>query len=84
MRRSGSCPARLYIADDSLEREAIIRCQRETGHEGRHREEFDRESSGVVTIEWHHDEGEPLDDDDAEEPRQEDAAAAAGRFRPKR
>lgn len=55
--------ARLYIADDSLERETTFRCPRDAGHEGRHREEFDREPSGAVTMEWEHDEGEPLDEE---------------------
>lgn len=59
---AGECNARLYLADNFGDNHATIRCQREPGHAGRHREEFDRENpegyimKSHIRIEWDIDE----------------------------
>jgi len=47
----GECNARLFIADDYGDGSATIRCRLMPGHEGVHREEFERRGS-TVTITW--------------------------------
>ncbi len=65
----GQCNARLSIADDMGDNTAGMRCQLESGHEGPHREVYDRqvssythddgsvealsEASGTVVVTWH-------------------------------
>ena len=53
----GECNARLYLGDDYGDNECTIRCQREPGHEGKHREVFGSDGR-QVTIEWELDERE--------------------------
>lgn len=45
----GQCNAWLEIGDDYGDNEATMRCQREAGHEGPHREVF---RNGSATVEW--------------------------------
>lgn len=52
----GECNAHLYIADDYGDNRATIRCQLPKGHDGEHREVFERGSSGEVVIRWQKDE----------------------------
>lgn len=51
----GECNAHLYIGDDYGDNHATIRCSLEPGHEGPHKEEFERGEKPVV-ITWHVDE----------------------------
>lgn len=51
----GECNAHLYIADNYGDNHATMRCQLESGHEGPHKEEFDRDGKPVV-VTWHNDE----------------------------
>ena len=50
-----TCTAELHIADDYGDNKATMKCQLEDGHEGPHREEFDRNGTPVV-VTWHVDE----------------------------
>jgi len=50
----GECNARLRIADDYGDNCATMRCQLEPGHDGLHREIFQR-PDGPVTVTWHGD-----------------------------
>ncbi len=52
---AGECNARLFLGDDYGDNECTIRCQREPEHEGKHREQFERDG-GQVVIEWDVDE----------------------------
>ena len=47
----GECNACLFIADNYGDGSATMRCQLAPGHEGVHKEEFDREG-GTVTVTW--------------------------------
>jgi hypothetical protein len=73
---AGECNARLYIGDDYGDNRATMRCQREPGHEGKHREVYKTRDSGEVTIEWERDgrlaEGEPETVEDLMKPIVED------------
>lgn len=51
----GECNAHLYICDDYGDNDATMRCQLEKGHDGPHKEVFDRNDTEVV-ITWHVDE----------------------------
>jgi hypothetical protein len=63
----GECNARLYIADDYGDNTATMRCQLEPGHDGPHREEYQRHGKPVV-VTWHVDdrEEEAEDEDNVE------------------
>lgn len=54
------CNARLFIADNYGDGTASIRCQLAPGHEGLHREQFERRGH-LVTITWAVDERERCD-----------------------
>lgn len=56
----GECNARLFIADNYGDNSSTIRCPLPAGHEGLHREEFEREG-GPVTITWAADERKRCD-----------------------
>jgi hypothetical protein len=47
----GECNARLYLADDYGDNSCTIRCRLEPGHEGPHRESFQR-GGEPVNITW--------------------------------
>lgn len=49
------CNAELHIADDFGDNHATMKCQLEEGHNGKHREEFERGGKPVV-VEWEVDE----------------------------
>ncbi len=50
---AGECNVRLEIGDDYGDNSATMRCQRESGHEGRHREEYEHDGAGKkVIVEW--------------------------------
>jgi len=49
---SGECNARLEIGDNFGDNHATMRCQRDPGHPGNHRETYKSSSAGQVTIEW--------------------------------
>jgi len=53
----GECNAHLYISDDYGDNNATIRCQLPEGHDGPHKEEFER-GGKPVTIQWEVDERE--------------------------
>jgi len=63
----------LRIADDFGDNHATMRCSREPGHEGKHRETFKSRNSGEVVIEWERDDrlarGEPVTVEDLMRPR---------------
>jgi hypothetical protein len=73
----GECNARLEIGDDFGDNHATMRCQREPGHEGRHREVYKSSRSGEVIVGLVRFEPdvalpledlfEPVEDDDADE-----------------
>lgn len=48
---SDLCSAELHIADDFGDNHATMRCQLRPGHEGLHREEYER-NGGIVSITW--------------------------------
>ena len=48
----GECNARLEIGDDYGDNVATMRCQREPGHEGKHREEYPDADGNIVTVQW--------------------------------
>ncbi len=54
------CGATLSIADDFGDNHATMRCQREPGHEGKHREVYKSQAAGEVTVEWERDMRIPL------------------------
>lgn len=56
----GECNARLFIGDNYGDGTATMRCQLAPGHDGVHREEFEREG-GMVTITWVRDERQKCD-----------------------
>lgn len=56
----GECNARLFIGDNYGDNTATMRCQLVPGHEGVHKEEFERKG-GKVTITWVADERERCD-----------------------
>lgn len=56
----GECNARLFLSDDHGDNECTIRCNRPPGHEGVHREDFDRDGDPVVIV-WTRDERLPGD-----------------------
>ncbi len=45
------CNAELHIGDDYVDNVATMQCQLEAGHEGPHKEEFERDGPVVVTFE---------------------------------
>jgi len=47
----GECNARLYLGDNYGDGTCTIRCQQDLGHEGKHRETFEREGE-PVEITW--------------------------------
>ncbi len=49
---AGECNVRLEIGDNYGDNTATMRCQLEPGHDGRHREEFEREEGKKVIVEW--------------------------------
>jgi hypothetical protein len=49
------CNARLFIGDDFGDNRCTMRCARSPGHEGPHKETFER-SHGPVSVTWHGDE----------------------------
>jgi hypothetical protein len=62
----------LRISDDYGDNHATMRCSREPGHEGRHREVYQSRSAGEVTVEWERDGplalGEPVSVEELFEP----------------
>lgn len=56
----GECNARLFIGDNYGDGTATMRCQLPIGHDGIHREQFERKG-GPVTITWTADEREKCD-----------------------
>jgi hypothetical protein len=52
----GECNARLYLGDDYGDNVCTIRCSRPVGHDGPHKEEFQRGGGKPVVITWHVDE----------------------------
>lgn len=56
----GDCNAKLYIGDDYGDNHATMRCQLPVGHEGEHKEVFQR-GGEPVTITWGVDESEDED-----------------------
>ena len=58
--KDGECNAHLSVADNYGDGSATIRCQLAPGHDGVHREEFERRG-GTVTITWVADERERCD-----------------------
>jgi|GEM_PF-5902792 len=69
---AGECNARLTIADDYGDNHATVRCQKEPGHAGKHREMYGSRLAGTISIEWERDErippGEPVTVDDLMKP----------------
>lgn len=57
----GQCNARLFIADDYGDGTATMRCQLALGHDGVHREDFERKGDTVVTVTWVTDERKKCD-----------------------
>lgn len=55
--RNNECNAHLYIADNFGDNHATIRCQLRPGHNGPHKEEFER-GGRPVTVTWYIDEKE--------------------------
>lgn len=51
----GECNARLYLADNYGDNHATLRCQREPGHVGFHREEYLNSVAGEVAVTWEKD-----------------------------
>ena len=49
---AGECNVRLEIGDDYGDNTATMRCQREPGHDGRHREEFEHKEGKKAVVEW--------------------------------
>jgi len=54
---AGECNARLYIGDNYEDNHVTMRCPLLPGHEGPHKEEFERRGK-TVTITWWVDEKE--------------------------
>ena len=48
----GECNAHLYLADDFGDNMCTIKCQKPPGHEGEHREEFERHGTPVIITWW--------------------------------
>ena len=61
----GECNAHLYLGDDYGDNVCTMRCQREPGHQERHREQFDRDGQTVV-IEWGKDERDEFSPEELE------------------
>lgn len=53
----GECNAHLYIGDNFGDNHATMRCQLEPGHDGPHKEEFERNRKPVI-VTWYFDERE--------------------------
>jgi hypothetical protein len=58
----GKCNARLFIGDNFGDNHATMRCSREPGHEGKHRERYTARGAGEVSVEWDRDEREQDDE----------------------
>jgi len=60
----GECNSHFYIADDFGDNSATMRYQLPKGHEGAHREEFER-CGGKVVVTWEKDEREAAEREEA-------------------
>jgi hypothetical protein len=60
---AGECNAHLYIGDDYGDNHATMRCSLTPGHEGPHKEEFNRGGKPVVITWWVDQRSEEEDDE---------------------